>query len=159
MEQKITEIGVLDYQSKCNRGYFTTKKIIKLFSKCYEIGIRFNVFHYGIEGLSDEMVMIAKVCLDTINNNTEKIEQVIKSYYDTDVKKEAEERGDSYIAIDDVNQLAQVVTPQELFLQTLKTEIIVGLYFICDWDEERGVGIRFDTEGNIIEIGTGEIIY
>ena len=64
-----------------------------------------------------------------------------------------------YTTIDDVNQLAQVATPKELFIRSLKTRVVVGLYFICDWDEEAGVGIRFYTDGNISEIGTGEIIY
>lgn len=160
MEQRITEIGTLEFsQSKYNRGYFTADKEIKLFSKQCKIGIRFNVFHYGPEGLTDEMLMAARACLETINNHAEMIEQWIKNYYDTEVRERAEEMGCNYVPIDDVCQLAQVVTPQELYIQPLKTNIIVGLYFTCDWDEERGVGIRFDTDGNIIKIGTGEIIY
>lgn len=160
MEQRITEIGTLEFfQSKNNRGYFTADKEIKLFSEQFKIGIRFNVFHYGAEGLTDEMLMAARACLETINNHVETIEQCIKNYYDTEVRERAEEIGCDYVPIDDVCQLVQVVTPQELYIQPLKTNIVVGLYLTCDWDEEGGIGIRFDTDGNIIEIGTGEIIY
>ncbi len=159
MEQKVTEIGALEYSESRYGGNFTMKKSIELFSESYEIDVRFDVFHLGIEGLTNEMVMAAKACLDAISNHTDKLMQVIKNYYDTEVKEDVEGRGDDYITIDNVDQLAQVVTPKELFIQPLKTKILVGLYFICDWDEEAGMGIRFDTEGNITEIGTGEIIY
>ena len=159
MEQKVTEIGILEYSESRYGGNFTMKKIIELFSESYEIDIRFDVFHSGIEGLTSEMVMAAKTCLDVINNHTDKLVQAIKSYYDTEVKEDVEGRGGNYITIGNVNQLAQVVTPKELFIQPLKTKILVGLYFICDWDEEAGMGIKFDIDGNICEIGTGEIIY
>lgn len=160
MEQKATEIGVLEYfQSESGRGYLATKKSIEIFSQSYEIGIRFDVFHFGIEGLTNEMIAAAKACLDAIHNHTDKLEKAIKSYYDTDVKEDVEVRDGDYTTIDDVNQLAQVATPKELFIRPLKTKIVVGLYFICDWDEEAGMGIKFDTDGNISEIGTGEIIY
>jgi len=73
------------------------KKSIELFSESYEIDIRFDVFHSGIEGLTNEMVMAAKACLDAINNHTDKLVQAIKSYYDTEVKEDVEGRGDNYI--------------------------------------------------------------
>lgn len=159
MEQKVTDIGVLEFTQGQYGGYFTAKKLIRLFSASYEINIRFKVFHHGMEGLTDEMVMAAKACLDAINNQTDKIEQAIKNYYDTEVKADAEEGFCNYVKMDDISQLAQVATPEELFVEKLKTMIVVGLYFVCDWSEEKGFGIRFDTEGNIIELGTGEIIY
>lgn len=158
-EQKVTEIGVLEYSQSSYGGNFTTTKSIELFSESYEIDVRFDVFDDGTEGLTDEMVMAAKACLDAINDQADTIEQEIKDYYDTEVREDVEGRGDDYVIIDDVNQLAQVVTPKELFIQDLKDTMVVGLYFICDWDEEAGMGITFDTEGNICEIGTGEIIY
>lgn len=159
MEKKVTEIGVLEFLQSKYRGYFITKKEIELFSECYEIDVRFDVFHYGIEGLTNEMIMAGKACLDTINNHAIKIELALKNYYDTEVKEMAEEMESSYLAIEDVSQLAQVVEPKELLIRPLKSKIVVGLYFSCSWDEEKGVGIRFDTEGNIIDVGTGEIIY
>lgn len=159
MEQKITEIGVLEFSQSKYRGYFITKKEVELFSRRYKIDIRFDVFHYGIEGLTDEMIMVGKACLDTINNHAIKIEQALKNYYDTEVKEMAEEMECSYLAIEDASQLAQAVVPKELLIRPLKSKIVAGLYFDCDWEEERGVGIRFDTEGNITDVGTGEIIY
>ena len=159
MKQKVTEIGSLEYFQDEYGGNFKGKKTIRLFSENYEIDICFDVFHDGIEGLTNEMIAAAKVCLDVINNHADKLEQAIKRYYDTEVKEDVEGRDGDYMEIDDINQLAQIVTPKELFIQDLKTLMAVGLYFICDWDEEAGMGIRFDTEGNICEIGTGEIIY
>lgn len=159
MKQTVTEIGVLEYSQNEYGGYFKGKKPIKLFSENYEIDICFDVFQNGTEGLTNEMIKATKACLDAINNQTDKLEQAIKRYYDTEVREDAEGRGDDYMEIEDANQLARIVTPKELYIQDLKTEIVIGLYFICEWDEEGGMGVMFDTEGNICEVGTGEIIY
>ncbi len=105
------------------------------------------------------MIAAAKTCLDVIKDYVDKIEQAIKTYYSTEVKETVEDQGCEYVEIDEASQFSQLMTPIELFIQPLSTKIVVGLYFTCDWDEESGIGIRFDTQGNIIRIGTGEIIY
>lgn len=155
MEQKVTDIGTLEFYQGEYGGKFTVKKFIKLFSQSYEIQIRFNVYNDGFEGLTDEMVMAAKACLDAINNQADKIEQAIKNFYDTDIKCTIEDEDGDYMEIDNISQLAQVMQPKELYV----TDFKVGLYFECDWDEEKGFGIKFDKDGNVIKMGTGGVVY
>ena len=109
-----------------------------------------DVFDDGPEGFTDEMVMATKACLDTINE-TDKVEQAIKDYYDTDIMPELEDD----LEINDINQSAQYVQPKELYV----TDCSRGLYRESVWDEERGIGIVFDEDVNIEEVGDGGFVY
>ena len=99
------------------------------------------------------MVKAAKACLDMFTGSTDNIEAKIKEYYEMEVAPISEE-GDEDIE-NSVFRLAQMMRPKELYVTSFKA----GLYFECDWDEEKGVGIKFDREGNIIRIGIGDIMY
>ena len=151
MEQKVTEIGVFEYTESVHGGYWETKKNIKLFSKVYEINLRIDVFEDGPEGFTDEMVMATKACLDTINQ-TDKVEQAIKNFYNTDIRYTLDEQ----IEIEDINEFVRLVKPIELYV----TDFKIGLYNECDWDDEDGLGIKFDREGNIKDVGgAGGTVY
>lgn len=152
--KKETEIGTLEYVQGKYGGYFKGKNYIHLFSQDYEIQVRFRVYDKGVEGLTDEMVKAAKACLDMFTGSTDDIEKKIKEYYGMDVVPIIEDM-DEYNEIDSAAQLAQMMRPKELYVTSFKA----GLYFECDWDEEKGVGIKFDREGNIIEMGTGDVVY
>lgn len=152
--KKETEIGTLEFVQGKYGGYFKGENYIHLFSHDYEIQVRFRVYDKGVEGLTDEMVKAAKACLDMFTGSTDDIEKKIKEYYGMDVVPISEDM-DEYNEIDSAAQLAQMMRPKELYVTSFKA----GLYFECDWDEEKGVGIKFDREGNIIEIGTGDVVY
>ena len=159
MNKKITSLGVLEfYQGKYGNG-FTGKVNMNLFSKGYSVNIRFNLHDNGFDSLSDEMITAAQNCLNAINNQTDVIEQAIKDYYDDVAKDRAEEGWCDYVEMDDLNQLAQVMKPEELYISCGSSWIRVGLYFICNWDEECGFGIRFDGNGKIVRLGTGDVVY
>lgn len=151
MDQKVTEIGVFEYcQGKYAGYYFKAKKVIKLFSQDYEINLTINVYDEGPEGFTDEMVMATKTCLDTINQ-TDKVEQAIKKYYNESIRYTLEED----LEIDDINEFARLIQPYELYVTSFK----IGLAFECVWDEEEGIGISFDREGNITEIAGTGVVY
>lgn len=151
--KKETEIGTFELVLGEYGGDFIGKKSIHLFSRNYEIQVRFNVYDEGEEGLTEEMVKAAKACLDMFTGSTDNIEAKIKEYYEMEVAPISEE-GDEDIE-NSVFRLAQMMRPKELYVTSFKA----GLYFECDWDEEKGVGIKFDREGNIIRIGIGDIMY
>ena len=150
MDQKVTEIGVFEFSKDKYGGYLKAKKDIKLFSQVYEITLTINLYDESPEGFTDEMVMATKACLDTINQ-TDKVEQAIKKYYDESIRYTLEED----MEINDINEFAQHIKPIELYVTDFKR----GLYFECDWDEEKGGGIKFNEEGNITRIGTGGVVY
>ena len=144
--KKEKEVGVLELVEGKYGGDFMGKKCIHLFSQDYEIQLRFNVY--------DEMVKAAKACLEAFNGSTDRIEEKIKEYYDRNVVPIIEDM-DEYVDIDGIVQLAQMMRPKELYITSFK----IGLYFECDWDDEKGFGIKFDTNGNIIKMGTGGVVY
>lgn len=144
--KKETEVGVLELVEGKYGGDFMGKKCIHLFSQDYEIQLRFNVY--------DEMVKAAKACLEAFTGSTDRIEEKIKEYYDRNVVPIIEDM-DEYVDIDGIVQLAQMMRPKELYITSFK----IGLYFECDWDDEKGFGIKFDTNGNIIKMGTGGVVY
>ena len=159
MNKKITSLGVLEfYQGKYGNG-FTGKVNMNLFSKSYSVNIRFDLYDNGFDGLNDEIVTAAQNCLNAINNQTNEIEQTIKDYYDDVAKYRAAEGWCDYIEMDDLNQLAQVMKPEEFYISGNPSRIHVGLYFICDWDREYGCGIAFDKNGNILEIGADDVVF
>lgn len=86
--------------------------------------------------------------------STDELEMKIKEHYDRSVVPIIEDR-DEYIEIDSIAQLAQMLIPKELYV----TSFSAGLYFECDWDEEKGFGVRLDRKGNIIKMGTGGVVY
>lgn len=152
--KKETEVGTLEFVQGKYNGNFIGKKTIHLFSRDYEIRLRFDVFHEGVEGLTDEMVKAAKACLDLFAGSTDEIEKKIKEHYDMEVVPIIEDR-DEYIEIDSIAQIAQMLRPKELYV----TSFCIGLYFECDWDEEEGFGIRFEMNGDIKEMGAGDVVY
>lgn len=164
MKEKVTNLGILEFFQGEYRGGFKGKVSIKLFSEIYTVQIRFDVFNNGFDGLTDNMITAAQNCLDVINKQASIVELAIKEYYDTKVKVDSEEGFCEYIEMEDLKQLAQVMSPQELYIANLRKskqiqDVEVGLYFDCDWDEEDGFGIKFDGNGNIVEVGTGDVIY
>lgn len=164
MQEKSTELGTLEFYQGEYGNEFRGEVSVKLFSKIYNVHIRFDVFKEGFEGLSDYMIEAARNCLNVINHHHDIVEQAIKGYYDTKVKVDSEEGFCDYIEMDDLSQLSQVMSPQELYIVDLRKsglmkDVKVGLYFDCDWDEQDGFGIRFDGEGNIVRIGSGGVIY
>lgn len=151
--KKETEIGTLELVLGEYGGDFIGKKCIHLFSQDYEIQVRFNVYDEGEEGLTEEMVKAAKACLDMFTGSTDNIEAKIKEYYEMEVAPISEE-GDEDIE-NSVSRLARMMRPKELYVTSFKA----GLYFECDWDDEKGFGIRLDRKGNIIKMGTGGVVY
>lgn len=103
--------------------------------------------------MTDEMVKAAKACLDLFAESIDEIEKKIKEYYDIEVVPIIEDR-DKYIEIDSMAQIAQMLRPKELYVMSF----CIGLYFECDWDEE-GFGIRFEMNGDIKEMGAGDVVY
>lgn len=152
--KKETGVGVLELVEGKYGGNFMGKNCIHLFSQDYEIKLRFNVYDEGAEGLTDEMVEAAKACLEVFTGSTDEVEKKIKEYYDMEVVPIIED-WDEYVEIDSIAQLAQMMRPKELYITSFK----IGLYFECDWDDEKGFGIKFDTNGNIIKMGTGGVVY
>lgn len=152
--KKETEIGTLELVLGKYGGNFIGKKCIQLFSQDYEIRLRFDVFNEGAEGLTDEMVKAAKACLEVFAGSTDEIEKKIKEYYDMEIVPIIEDR-DEYIETDTIAQLAQMMRPKELYV----TSFCIGLYFECDWNEEEGFGISFEANGDIKDMGTGDVVY
>ena len=152
--KKETEIGILEFIEGKYGSDFLGKACIQLFSHNYEIRVRFDVSGKGPESLTDEMVKAAKACLEMFTGSTDELEMKIKEHYDRSVVPIIEDR-DEYIEIDSIAQLAQMLIPKELYV----TSFSAGLYFECDWDEEKGFGVRLDRKGNIIKMGTGGVVY
>lgn len=152
--KKETEIGMLEFVEGKYGNDFLGKTHIRLFSQDYEIRLRFDVSQKGIEGLTNEVVKAAKACLEVFTGSTDEVEKRIKEYYDMEVVPIIED-WDEYVEIDSIVQLAQMMRPKELYVTSFK----VGLYFECDWDDEKGFGIKFDSKGNIIRMGTGGVVY
>lgn len=162
--QKETEIGVLEYIEGEYGGNFAVKADIWIFSREYTIDIRFNLYHYGPEGLTEIMIKAAKNVLDIFQNNIEVVETAIRAYYETEPKEFAEDGLYDYIDIKSAEQLAQVMKPVELYIPRFKTyqevqDVKVGLYFECDWNPDEGFGIRFNGNGDILKVGRGDVVY
>lgn len=159
MEKLIDGIGVLE-----DDGTALTGKInINIFDISYDISIRFRLYEEGFEGLSSELLLSAQNCLKMLKNNPQKITDIIKEYYDTEVKESADDGYCDYIEIVDSNQFASIMKPVELFLKKVRggkslEDICMGIYFECDWNDE-GFAIRFDGNGNWVKSGTGDIMY
>lgn len=154
IKKTIEKIGTLEFCEGKYGGEFTGWKNVCIFSQIYNIKIRFDVFEKGIEGLSDRMINGAVNCINLICDKTDVIENIIKDYYDTEVKERAEDDFCDYIEMDSLAQLSQVMKPVEMYVVELGREkrVKVGLYFDCDWNEEDGFGIKFDGEGNILKL-------
>lgn len=162
--QKETEIGVLEYIEGEYGGNFTGKTDICIFSHEYTIDIRFKLYRYGPEGLTEIMIKAAKNVLDIFQNNIEVVETAIRAYYETEPKEFAEDGLYDYIDIKSASQLAEVMKPVELFISKSKKyekvqDVYVGLYFECDWNPDEGFGIRFNGNGDILKVGRGDVVY
>lgn len=160
MNDKIIEgIGVLKYEDDCYMG----KMSVNFFSRIYEICIRIDIFDAGPDGLTKELTRATQNCIQILNSETNKVMEAIFEYYNEEVKDRADDGFCDYIEMADYNELFQVMTPIELYVVNLNDSSIVedikaGLYFKCAWNDE-GYAIRFNGNGKIVRMGTGEILY
>lgn len=160
MEKKYIE-GIGELKSEMNSLF--GKINISIFSEKYEISIRFLVYDESFMGLTEDMITMAKKCISELNNNSKSIMENIKSYYDDEVKERYEDGFCDYVEMNDYSDLSQVMVPKELFIKEIykrepNSKVYSGLYFECDWNDE-GFAVRFDEQGNVVQMGTGEIIY
>jgi len=157
--KNVEGVGLLEYDGDAYIG----KLGINIFAHDYEVDIRFRLYDAGPDGLTSELIIAFQNCLNVLKNQTIKILYAIMEYYNEDVKENAEDGFCDYIEMRDYNQLSDVMTPKEIYIVNLSdTEIVrnvrVGIYFECDWNDE-GFAIRFDGDGNIVKVGTGDILY
>lgn len=161
MENKeIAGIGLLKYHHESYIG----KTNINMFGVIYSIKIRFMVYDKGELGVTEPMIKAAINVLNVLQKENDEIQIKIKNFYDSEVKELADDDKCDYFIFDSPNQLKEEMTPQELYITDLqrsgKTEDIkVGLFFICNWDDEEGFGIRFNGNGVIKRMGSGSVVY
>lgn len=161
MENKEIEgIGLLKYHHESYMGEIN----VRIFGMEYTIRIRFMVYDKGEQGVTEPMIRAALNVLNVLKEKGDEIQFEIKNYYDLEVKELADDDKCDYFVFNDTAQLKEVMVPQELYITDLQRngnieDIKVGLFFMCNWDEDEGFGIRFNGNGIIKKVGSGSVVY
>lgn len=166
-DKNLEGIGLFTYEHGLgSSGSYMGNTTIDIFGHTYEIGIRFNVSNRGEAGMTEQVIAAARNVLYTLKHNREELQEALKAYYDSEVFELAEDERCDYFDFDSSDELCEVMTPKELYIVDLRKtgqakDVEVGLFFECTWDEYEysGVGIRFDGEGTMLEVTTGDMIY
>lgn len=152
-------IGTLMYDSEHRCLVGKTKFTFE--QTTYQISLRIVPFKQGegFEGLSQKLLNYVTNCISTLQSRQEYLLSEMFRYYDEEIREEYENCDVEYKEIHTVGELLQMLTPKEVyFFGGDKTGIYGGFYCEWNWNYE-GFGIRMDEDGNIMEMGTGEVIY
>ena len=163
MKYNAKGIGELDITD----GGIGVKKgmVINMFHRQYEVDILFytdKTKDGDILPIEEPVIEVYHDFFKHIDDRIKEAENAILEYYKSEVKEQFEDGlYDQYVEITYPEELAerkQITLKSALFgfYNERKGKVKYGLLFDCDWDVDDGLGIRFD--GNIVEIGTSDVV-
>lgn len=157
--REIVGLGTVTF----DKGSIIKELEIELFETHYNINLRFQVYEKGFESMTTNLITIAKEYIENISLEMEKVAQEALNYYQSEVKEMAEEGYCDYVELNNMNDLKLMINPVELYFTEVHTGkpnayVNYGILFDCKWSDE-GFAISYGKDGNIAEVGTGDVLY
>lgn len=133
---------------------------IKMFGRQYTISFIFRLRESGGSAcITPEMVAAAKKFSENINVKIAEATKAIRHFYETEVKDRAEDGFCEYSKLCTSADLCKVVKPSRIYIDDVNdaNEVFLGFIFECSWNKD-GFAIRYDSDGNIVGVGTAAIM-